>query len=50
LELGITGNWWSHSMTNLAPNVIALLEVRWAMEGTEPTKNYTFLYVKDMNM
>jgi hypothetical protein len=30
--------------------LIALHEVRGAMHGTEPTKDYTFLYVKDMNM
>jgi len=34
----------------LHANLIALLEVRWDMKVTEPTKDYTFLYVKDINM
>jgi hypothetical protein len=34
----------------LHANLIAALEVRWAMHGTEPTKHYTSLYVKDMNI
>jgi len=34
----------------LHANLIAVLEVRWAMHGTEPTKDYTFLYVKDTNI
>jgi hypothetical protein len=34
----------------LHANLKAVFDVSRAMHGTEPTKHYTFLYVKDMNI